>query len=190
MYKTIYAKYEERRPFANIKIYDPNEAMFYRIFGLQSHLFWGASERYVIDGKKKSWNPLELNQGMHKMMREFSIAKEDELETVMKNGFNFTNAYPSVLLMIFPLPIAYLFHILIIIFILSLSGWILMRLIKNKSFLFALFSYQFFNWTIYALTMGYFYKLKFGVVFNVLILVLSYYLELRKKKKCLKKNLY
>src|SRR5690606_25442827 len=35
MYTVTYVKYEETRPFSNIKIYDPNEAMLYRIFGLQ-----------------------------------------------------------------------------------------------------------------------------------------------------------
>src|SRR5690606_4476927 len=48
MYTVTYNKYDETHPFANIKIYHPHEAMLYRIFGLQGHLFWGATERYLI----------------------------------------------------------------------------------------------------------------------------------------------
>ncbi len=183
MYKVIYKKYEERRPFAIIKIYDPNEAIIYRIFGLQAHLFWGASESFVYKDAKKSWDPRELNKGMHKMMLYFSSADKKGLQESMNGGFSYTNAYPAVLFMIFPVPIAYLFHILIVIFILSLSGWILMRLIKNKSYLLALVSYQFFIWTVYALTMGYFYKLKYGILFNIFILLVSYLLEMKSKSK-------
>ncbi len=182
-YKVIYNKYEKIHPFAVIKIYNPNEAILYRIFGLQGHLFWGATETFAHRNMPNSWNPLELNYGMHKMMRYFSNADKEKLEQNMKGGFSYTNAYPAVLFMIFPVSIAYLFHILIVIFILSLSGWILMKLITNHSYLFAIISFQFYIWTIYALTMGYFYKLKFGILFNLIVLGLSYYYEQTKKIK-------
>ncbi len=180
MYKIIYDRYERRYPFAVIKIYDPNEAMFYRIFGLQGHLFWGATERFVYHDKSPSWNLGYLPYGMHEMMKEFAVGGEEFVLQSARQGFNFTNAYPSILFMIFPPLIAYLFHVLIVIFILSLSGWILMRLIKNKSFVLAVISFQFFNWTIYALTMGYFYKLIFGLIFNFLILLMGAYFERKK----------
>ena len=183
VYKIIYNKYEKTHPYAVIKIYNPNEAMLYRIFGLQGHLFWGATETFAHKKIPVSWDPLELNYGMHKMMRYFSNANKEKLEQNMKGGFSYTNAYPAVLFMIFPVSIAYLFHILIVVFILSLSGWILMRLITNHSYLFAVVSFQFYIWTIYALTMGYFYKLKFGLIFNLLVLGLSYYYEQTKKIK-------
>jgi hypothetical protein len=177
MYKIIYDRYERRYPFAIIKIYDPNEAIFYRIFGLQAHLFWGATERFVHKGKEKSWDLGYLPYGMRVMMEEFSIMTKEQMEHAKNIGFNYTNGYPAILFMIFPPPIAYLFHILVIIFILSLSGWILMKLITNRSYILALISFQFFIWTVHALTMGYFYKSVFGIVFNIFILALGAWLE-------------
>lgn len=183
MYKVIYDRYDRRKPYAVIKIYDPNEAMLYRVFGLQGHLFWGAVERFVVGDGKKSWNPLDLNYGMHKMMQEFATGDKKALGKHMKKGFNFTNAYPSVLFMIFPFYLAYAFHALVIIFIVSLSGWILTKLLEHGSLVLSVVSYQFFIWTIYAITMGYFYKLKYGVIFNLLILFISYVIEKRKLNK-------
>lgn len=183
MYQVIYDRYEKRKPYAIIKIYDPNEAMLYRVFGLQGHLFWGATERFVVGNGEKSWNPLDLNYGMHKMMQEFATGDKKALEKHMKKGFNFTNAYPSVLFMIFPFYIAYIFHAFVIIFVLTLSGWVLTKLLEHGSLVLSVVSYQFFIWTIYAVTMGYFYKLKYGVIFNVLILLISYVIEKRKLNK-------
>ena len=186
MYKIIYDRYDKRKPYAIIKIYDPNEAMLYRVFGLQGHLFWGATERFVMGEGKKSWNPLDLNYGMHKMMGEFATGNKKALEKHMKKGFNFTNAYPSVLFMIFPFYLAYCFHVFITIFVVTLSGWILTKLLEHGSLVLSVVSYQFFIWTIYAVTMGYFYKLKYGIIFNLLILFISYVIE---KRKLNKKNL-
>ena len=183
MYKIIYDRYDRRKPYAVIKIYDPNEAMLYRVFGLQGHLFWGATERFVLGDGDKSWNPLDLNYGMHKMMKEFATGNKESLEKHMKKGFNFSNAYPSVLFMIFPFYIAYVFHAFVIIFVLTLSGWILTKLLEHGSLVLSVVSYQFFIWTIYALTMGYFYKLKYGIIFNLLILFVSYVIEKRKLNK-------
>ncbi len=180
MYKVIYERYERVHPFAIIKIYDPNEAMFYRIFGLQGHLFWGATERYVYHHKSPSWDLASLPYGMHVMMKEFAAGGEKFAEQAAKKGFNFTNAYPSILFMIFPPLVAYLFHIFIVIFVLSVSGWILMRLLQNQSYVLAVISFQFFIWTIYALTMGYFYKLIFGLIFNFIILLMGAYFERKK----------
>lgn len=183
MYKIIYDRYDRRKPYAIIKIYDPNEAMLYRVFGLQGHLFWGATEQYVLGDAPISWNPLDLNYGMHKMMKEFATGNKKSLEKHMKKGFNFTNAYPSVLFMIFPFYIAYIFHAFVVIFILTLSGWILTKLLEHGSLVLSVVSYQFFIWTIYALTMGYFYKLKYGIIFNLLIFLISYVIEKRKLNK-------
>ncbi len=180
VYNVIYNKYEKTHPFAVIKIYNPNEAMFYRIFGLQAHLFWGATERYVYQEVPHTWNISSLAYGMHEMMKEFAVGGEKFANISARIGFNFTNAYPSILLMVFPPLLAYFIHIFIIIFILTLSGWILIRLVENKSYILSLFAFQFFLWTIYALTMGYFYKLIFGIIFNALILIMAVYFEKKK----------
>lgn len=182
-YLVIYKKYEERRPYAIIKIYDPNEAMLYRAFGLQGHLMWGSVETYIYKDHPHTYNPLNIVQGMQHLMFKFASNKEG-LEDSISKGFNFTNGYPSILFMVFPVWIALLIHIFLTITILSLSGWILYELIKSKSYVLAVVSYQLFNWTIYAFTMGYFYKLKYPIIF---LICYSIFVILNNKTK--RKNL-
>ncbi len=181
MYTVTYSKYEETRPFANIRIYDPNEAMLYRIFGLQGHLFWGATERYVVAGEEpKSFNPADLLYGMRIMMEEFAKDKNMVLYSNEKSGYNFTNAYPGILFEIFPLSLAFIFHTLLVIVFLALLGWILKEFIVQKAYVLSIITYQLFNWTVYAFVMGYFYKLYFTLAF---FLLYGIYIYLRKSKR-------
>ena len=180
MYTITYNKYEETRPFANIKIYDPNEAMLYRIFGLQGHLFWGATERYVIgDEAPKSFNPTDLLYGMKIMMEDFAKDRNMVLQANEEGGYNFTNAYPGILFKIFPISLGLVFHTFLTIVFLALLGWILKELMTKNAMVLSIIAYQLFNWTIYAFVMGYFYKLYFTIFF---LFIYGMYVYLRKNK--------
>lgn len=180
MYTVIYVKYEETRPFANIKIYDPNEAIVYRIFGLQGHLFWGASERYVMGNEvPKSFNPADLLYGMRLMMEDFAKDRTMVLRANVEGGYNFTNAYPGILFKIFPISLGLIFHTFLTIIFLALMGWVLKELMIKNALVLSIVAYQLFNWTIYAFVMGYFYKLYFTIFFFI---IYGAYVYLRKMK--------
>ncbi|TXE19086.1 hypothetical protein ES692_04310 [Psychroserpens burtonensis] len=167
VYTVIYKRYERRRPYAVIKIYDPNEAMFYRAFGLQGHLMWGTVETYVYNDKPHSYNPLDLSYGMQHLMREFA-AKKSNLDKAISNGFNFTNGYPSILFYTYPIFLALILHILVTAILIAFPGWLLIQFIKARAYVMAVILFQFFNWAIYAITMGYFYKFNFIIGFLLL----------------------
>lgn len=185
VYYVIYKRYEQRRPYAIIKIYDPNEAMFYRMFGLQGHLMWGSAETYVYNDEAHSYNFSDFSKGMQHLMYRFGVQK-DGFEKSIENGFNFTNGYPSILMYVYPLSIALLVHTFLAIVLIAFPGWLLYQFIKNGAYVAALILYQLFNWTIYAFTMGYFYKLNFLIVFLVCYAVFVIYnnkIKLNKKSK-------
>lgn len=179
-YGIIYKRYEQNQPYATVKIYDPNEAMFYRIFGLQGHLMWGATEKYVFDGGKLSYDFTDMSYGMHKLMFTFAVNQKG-LQDSLNQGFSFTNGYPSALLTVYPLFLALIIHVLLTIFCLGLMGWILKELILSHSYFLSVIAYQVFNWTIYAFTMGYFYKLKFTVVFILFYIAVNILLKYSKR---------
>lgn len=182
MYAVIYDRYEQRTPYAIIKIYDPNEAIIYRAFGLQGHLFWGAVETYVYNDGEHSYNPLDLVNGMHHLMYKFA-KNTGGLKDDIAKGFNFTNAYPGILFYVFPIWIGVLVHILFLVAFLGLLGWLLKEFILKRAYLFATITFQLFNWAIYALTMGYFSKLKFSILFLICFGIVSVaVLNLKKKK--------
>lgn len=180
IYQVIYTRYEARVPFANIQIYDPDEAIFYRIFGLQGHLMWGSTERFVFDDAEQSYNPTDLLYGMPNMMAEFADDKE-VLDVNADSGFNFTNAYPGILFKTFPTPLAVLTHIILAIVLLGFSGWVLKKFIDHNAKILAVITFQFYIWIIYAFTMGYFYKVFFMGVF--LILYFTFIKIINKTKK-------
>ncbi|MDY8138682.1 DUF6418 domain-containing protein [Aquimarina sp. 2201CG5-10] len=165
-YAVIYKRYEERSPYAIIKIYDPNEAIFYRAFGLQGHLMWGAAETYVYNDEAHSYNFMDLSKGMQKLMYKFAAVKTG-LDKAINKGFNFTNGYPSILLMVYPIWIALIIHVFLTVSILGFLGWLLKEFITKKAYVMSVITYQLFNWTIYAFTMGYFYKLKYTIIFLI-----------------------
>lgn len=180
MYTITYNKYEETNPFADIKIYNPNEAIVYRIFGLQGHLFWGATERYLIGNEApKSFNPADLLYGMPIMMEEFAKNKKDVLAANAEGGYNFTNAYPGILFEIFPLSLSLVLHTFLVIIFLALMGWVLKELMVGHAYVLSIIAYQLFNWIIYAFVMGYFYKMYFAIFF---MLLYGIYIYFRKKR--------
>lgn len=180
VYGTIYKKYDETKPFANAKIYDPNEAIFYRAFGLQGHLMWGATERFVMNDRvPNTYNPLDLVYGMRQMMEEFAADKV-VLKANTNVGYNFTNAYPAILLQIFPLSLALLFHTFFSITFLGFVGWILKEFVSKQAGLISVVVFQLFIWTIYAFTMGYFYKL---FIISAFFIIYFIFLKFTKIKK-------
>ena len=182
VYGVVYKRYEEKKPYAIIEIYDPNEAMFYRVFGLQGHLMWGATEKFVTKNElEPSYDFSEMQFGMHKLMFLFAANKKG-LQESLDQGFSFTNGYPSALFTVYPIGLALLVHMLLVIFILAPIGWILKELILSKSYFMAVLVYQFFNWTIYSFTMGYFYKLKLPILFMVLYAAYAFLVYALKRK--------
>lgn len=179
IYQVIYERYDARVPFANMKIYDPNEAIFYRIFGLQGHLMWGSTERFVFnDSEPRSFNPTDLLYGMRHMMEEFAPTN-DVLFNNSKSGFNYTNAYPGILFNIFPVPIALMTHIFLTIVVLGFSGWMLRMFVQHNAQILAVITFQFYIWVIYAFTMGYFYKVFFMGAFLLLYFAFLKFLKPR-----------
>lgn len=73
----------------------PINFIFYRLFGLQGHTFWGIVEQL-------NNLPISISnwwEGMHNMMRIIGI---DGIERAIERGVNFTGGYPVVLLITFP----------------------------------------------------------------------------------------
>lgn len=74
----------------------PINFIFYRLFALQGHTFWGIIEH--LDDI-----PISISNwwdGMHNMMRIIGI---NGIEQTIERGVNFTSGYPVVLLITFPL---------------------------------------------------------------------------------------
>src|SRR5690606_30149511 len=61
----VYYKYSLLNPFKHLGVDTPFQAIIYRAFGLQAHLFWGCVQDFIITGKPVSWNMFDLNYGMH-----------------------------------------------------------------------------------------------------------------------------
>lgn len=168
----VYLKYSIHNPFINAGAKTPLEAIFYRAFGLQAHLFWGSMEQFVFLGHQKSWDLQELYKGMHTLMRYFWYGDLDHIERSIQNGFSFTNAYPAILLKIFPLGLAYVFHAFLISSVLAPITWLLNALMRKNKQILSLLTFQFFNWTGISFIMGYFNKAIPGIL---LILLISFY---------------
>jgi hypothetical protein len=166
-------------PFKNLGL-TPLESVFYRAFGLQAHVFWGTTEQYVYLGKQHTWDISELWKGMHHLMLEFWPWKYEDFISVTTRGVSWTNAYPSILLRIFPLVIALIVNFILVSF-LSLIQALLGVFIKRKSFLISIVFFQLLIWTSYSFTMAYFNKLFIPIVFTVLFFLYKYLIFLQKK---------
>jgi hypothetical protein len=142
---------------------------------------WGATEQYVADNEApKSFNPTDLLYGMPVMMDEFAKDKKLVLLANSMGGYNFTNAYPGILFKIFPLSLSIVFHTFLTIAFLALMGWILKEFMVQGALFLSVIAYQLFNWTMYAFTMGYFYKVYFALSFMI---VYGVFIHLRKKRQ-------
>lgn len=168
-------------PFKNLGL-TPLESVFYRAFGLQAHVFWGTTEQYVYLDKPNTWNVSELWKGMHHLMLEFWPWRYEDFISVTSRGVSWTNAYPSILLRMFPLVIALIANFILLSF-LSLIQSLLSFFIKRKSFLISIVFFQLLIWTSYSFTMAYFNKLIIPVFFTALFFIYKYLIYYQKKTK-------
>jgi len=174
-------KYTLNNPFEYMGL-TPLESVFYRTFGLQAHVFWGVTEQYIYLDKPHSWNITELWKGMHVLMLEFWPGRYEDFVSVTTRGVSWTNAYPSILIRIFPLGVALGVNFLLIS-IVSLFQTILIKLIKGGSFLLSIVFFQLLVWVNYAYTMAYFHKLKIPLLLLLLFLLFKYlkYYSIKRK---------
>lgn len=163
MFLLVLYKYSIDRPFRSLGL-TPVESVFYRFFGLQAHVFWGTVEQYIYQNKPNTWNVFELWKGMHHLMLEFWPWRYQDFISVTTRGVSWTNAYPSILIRIFPLPIALFVNFILMSFV-SLLQTLLSFFIKRKSLFISIILFQLLIWTSYAYTMAYFSKLIIPVFF-------------------------
>ncbi|CAL2081370.1 DUF6418 domain-containing protein [Tenacibaculum sp. 190524A02b] len=166
----VWYKYSIGKPFEYIGL-TPFESVFYRAFGLQAHVFWGVSEHFIYNGNSNTWNIMEIWKGMHVLMKMFWPWSYESYISVTSRGVSWTNAYPSILIRIFPLPIA----IIINMFLLSVVGCfqsLLTKFIENKSFILSIVFFQLLMWVNYTFTMSYFNKLV--IPFFILVFLLLF----------------
>jgi len=172
MFTLVYYKYSISKPFRNLNL-TTLEAVFYRFFGLQGHVFWGTTEQYIYLDKPNTWNIIELWKGMHHLMLEFWPWRYQDFISVTTRGVSWTNAYPSILIRIFPLPIALLINFILVSF-LSLMQTLLSRFIIGKSLFISIVLFQLLIWSSFAYTMGYFSKLIIPVIVLILLILFNY----------------
>lgn len=172
MFSLVLYKYSINNPFKYLGL-TPLESVFYRTFGLQAHVFWGTTEQYVYLNKPNTWDITELWKGMHHLMLEFWPWRYEDYISVTSRGVSWTNAYPSILLRIFPLTIALMANFILLSF-LSLIQTLLSVFIKRKSVLISIVLFQLLIWTSYSFTMAYFNKLLIPIVFVLLFFIYKY----------------
>jgi hypothetical protein len=168
-------------PFKNLGL-TAFESVFYRAFGLQAHVFWGTTEQYVYLDKPNTWDTSELWKGMHHLMLEFWPWRYEDFISVISRGVSWTNAYPSILLRIFPLAIALIVNFILLSF-LSLIQTLLEFFIKRKSFLISIVFFQLLIWTSYSFTMAYFNKLIIPVTLTASFFLYKYLIYYQKTTK-------
>ena len=180
MFSLVLYKYTIDNPFRNLEL-TPLESVFYRFFGLQAHVFWGVTEQYIYQNKPNTWDILELWKGMHHLMLEFWPWRYQDFISVTTRGVSWTNAYPSILIRIFPLPLALVANFLLISFV-SLIQTLLSVFIKRKSLFISIILFQLLIWTSYAYTMAYFSKLLIPFLFILLFFTYRYLVLYSKKE--------
>ncbi len=161
--------YTIKNPFAYMGL-TPLESIFYRTFGLQAHVFWGTAEQYVYLNKANTWKITELWNGMRLLMKEFWPWDLESYHSVTSRGVSWTNAYPAILLRIFPWPIAVIANFLLLSFV-ALTQSLLIFFIQRKSYLLSIIMFQLLTWVSFAFTMGYFSKLVAPIIFISILLI-------------------
>ncbi|TNJ47047.1 hypothetical protein KFZ70_05435 [Tamlana fucoidanivorans] len=173
LFSLVLYKYTLDNPFEYMGL-SPMESVFYRAFGLQGHVFWGVTEQYVFLGKNNTWDISELWKGMHLIMLEFWPWRNEDFISVTSRGVSWTNAYPSILLRIFPLPLALIVNMFLLSFV-AIIQELLRKFIESKSIISSIVFFQLLVWTSYAYTMAYFNKLVIPVVLLFIYLAYSYF---------------
>ncbi len=183
IFSLVLLKYSNKNPFAYLNL-TPVESVFYRAFGLQAHVFWGVNEKYVYNDAPNTWDLSELPYGMHVVMRDFTPEFHQRyLERLWEGGVSWTNAYPAILMRIFPLPIALLFHFIAFSFV-PLIYVLLVKAIRNENYLIAVILFQLTLWLTNVYSMAYFHRILKVVLIFLFIAFLSYiYINARAKRK-------
>lgn len=185
LFLLVWYRYTIKNPFEYIGL-TPLESVFYRTFGLQAHLFWGVTEQYIFLDKPHSWNITELWEGMRVLMLEFWPSSYKDYISVTTRGVSWTNAYPSILIRIFPLGIALIVNFLLIS-IVSLFQILLVKFIRGNSILLSIVFFQLLVWVNYSYTMAYFNKLKIPFVLLLLFLIYKYLIYMSNATKVVDK---
>lgn len=183
LFSLVLYKYTIDNPFEYMGL-TPLESIFYRAFGLQGHVFWGVTEKYVFLNKENTWSISELWKGMHLLMLEFWPWRYEDYISVTSRGVSWTNAYPSILLRIFPLPIALLANMFLLSFV-SIFQELLKKFIENRAIILSIVFFQLLVWVNYAYTMAYFNKLVIPLLFLILYGLYNYFssnIELKNTK--------
>lgn len=180
MLSLVYAKYFLNNPFEYLG-YSPFESIMHRAFGLQGHVFWGTVDKYVVSPDfALSWDLTELKYGMHKLMEVFypdHLLKF--LPGVIERGVSWTNAYPAILLSIFPWPLAILTHLVLFI-IVGFNAGIVYKLLIGHKYLWATVFFQTYLWLINAFVMAFFYRVQAPII---AIIFLSFFSKVFSKKR-------
>lgn len=171
MFSLVLYYYSIKNPFKYMGL-TPLESVFYRTFGLQAHVFWGTVEQYVYQNKPNTWDITELWNGMHLLMREFWPWSFEDYQSVTSRGVSWTNAYPAILLRIFPWPIAVIVNFFLFSFV-ALIQSLLIFFIKKKSYILSIILFQLLSWVSYAYTMGYFSKLIIPFSFIAFLIIIK-----------------
>lgn len=173
IYGIIYISYSINNPYSDVESVGDNVnlVILYRAFALQSQLIWLSLEKYVHLNQGVSWQITDLSYGMQKLMREFGAGIY--IEESIDRGGNFTNGYPSILFTVFPFYITILINILLMIVYVGFMGNLLKTFLINKNYLFAVFTFQVFAWSIDIFTNGIFIRAYIPIIFMFFILILN-----------------
>src|SRR5690606_12884694 len=95
-----------------------------------------------------------------------------------ERGVSWTNGYPAILLRIFPLPVALIFHFFIFS-IVPFTYVFLIKAIKGKNYLLAIIFFQMILWSLHVYSMAYFYRLNKIMIIFLFIAFLSYLINKR-----------
>jgi len=171
LFSVVLIKYTKKNPYEYLKL-TPLESVFYRAFGLQGHLFWGTSEKYIYNENVKTWNINELPYGMHVLMKDFAPSyNQKHLAEAWERGVSWTNAYPAILNRVFPLPVAYIVHFFLFS-IIPFLYCLLVKSLRNKNFLLSVVLFQTILWSVNVYSTAFFYRLiKVGLIITAIIYV-------------------
>ncbi len=171
LFSLVLYKYSVKNHYAHLG-FTPLESVAYRTFGLQGHLFWGTSERYVTGNENHTWDLTELPMGMHILMEDFTpIHRKKYLNELWERGVSWTNGYPAILNRIFPIPLALIFHFFAFSFV-AFCYVLLFKALRKGNFLFAVVFFQICLWLFNTYSMSYFFRLgKIAALIVILCLI-------------------
>ena len=140
-------------------------AIVYRALALQGHLWWGMIDQVVAGHINPTNSPADLIHGMHNLMYLFGGWHSPLVTATIERGVSMTNAYPAILIYVFPLWLAIPIHA---IFVLGTAKLVknTVRLMRQYRIVDSIISMQVVQWVMYSMVMGQFSQvlsLKVGV---------------------------